>query len=136
MLVLVKLQALLKLTLLNGCFSRFLNCKNGTKSQKRSHIRNNFEYTYIFKMQSFSPTYPLQYRYKYVLDFTRYTVICFRNFKYSFCIFRSNSNFEKQTLCEMCPNTDFFLVRIFPYSVKIRENTDQKKLLIWTFFAQ
>ena len=29
---------LLKVTLLHGCFSRFLNCTNGTKSWKASHI--------------------------------------------------------------------------------------------------
>ena len=29
----------LKVTLLHGCFSRFLNCTNGTKSHKVSHIR-------------------------------------------------------------------------------------------------
>ena len=29
---------LLKLTLLHGCFSRFLNCANGTKSQRASQI--------------------------------------------------------------------------------------------------
>ena len=44
------------------------------------------------------------------------------------------------------PNTDFFLVRIFmhsdwiqsisPHSVRMRENTDQKKLHIWTLFKQ
>ena len=42
-LLLVKLHAksfttLLKVTLLHGCFSRFLNCTNGTKSRKTSHI--------------------------------------------------------------------------------------------------
>ena len=31
-----------------------------------------------------------------------------------------------------CPNTEFFLVLIFLYSDWIRENTDQKKLRIWT----
>ena len=31
-----------------------------------------------------------------------------------------------------CPNTEFFLVRIFLYSVRIQENKDQKKLRIWT----
>ena len=53
------------------------------------------------------------------------------------------------SLCEKCPNTEFFLVRISrirteygeirsisPYSVQMRENTDQKKLLIWTLFRQ
>ena len=41
-LLLVKLQAkfltLLKLKLLHGCFSRFLNWANGTKSRKASHL--------------------------------------------------------------------------------------------------
>ena len=36
------------------------------------------------------------------------------------------------SLGEKCPNTEFFLVRIFPYSVRIRKNTDQKKLRNWT----
>ena len=29
---------MLKVTLLHGCFSRFLNCTNGAKSQKASHM--------------------------------------------------------------------------------------------------
>ena len=29
---------LLKVTLLHGCFSHFLNCTNGTKSYKASHM--------------------------------------------------------------------------------------------------
>ena len=33
-------------------------------------------------------------------------------------------------LIEKSPNTDFFLVRIFLYSVQIQENTNQKKLHI------
>ena len=42
-LILVKLQAwayatLLKLTLLHGCFSRFLNCTDGTKSRNAPHM--------------------------------------------------------------------------------------------------
>ena len=53
------------------------------------------------------------------------------------------------TLCEKCPNTEFFLVvfsciwteygdllRKSPYSVQIQENTDHKKLRIWTLFTQ
>ena len=32
------LKTLLKLTLLHGCFSRFLNCTIGTKSLNASHI--------------------------------------------------------------------------------------------------
>ena len=31
---------LVKVTLLRGCFSRFLNCTNGTKSRNASHMRN------------------------------------------------------------------------------------------------
>ena len=61
----------------------------------------------------------------------------------------------KCTLREKCPNTKVFLVRIFPYSdwilrfteifiilckspysVWIQENTNQKKLRIWTIFTQ
>ena len=37
---------------------------------------------------------------------------------------------------EKCPNTDFFLVRIFRYSVRIWENTDQKKLCICALFTK
>ena len=38
-LILVKLQAtLLKLTLLHGCFSGFLNCINDTKSRNALHM--------------------------------------------------------------------------------------------------
>ena len=50
-------------------------------------------------------------------------------------------------LCEICPNTEFFLffsriwieyliLRISPYSVRIGENTDQKKLRIWILSTQ
>ena len=40
------------------------------------------------------------------------------------------------SLRKKCPNTKFFLFRIFPYSVRMRENTDQKKLRIRTLFKQ
>ena len=40
------------------------------------------------------------------------------------------------TLREKCPNTESFLLCKSPYSVRIRENTDQKKLRIWTLFTQ
>ena len=49
----------------------------------------------------------------------------------------------------MCPNTSFFwsvfsriwteygeILRISPYSVQMRGNTDQKELRIWTLFTQ
>ena len=44
--------------------------------------------------------------------------------------------FHGWSLCEKCPNTEFILVRIFPYSVRQRENTNQRKLRIWTLFTQ
>ena len=34
--------------------------------------------------------------------------------------------FFNSALLEECPNTELFLVRIFPYSDRMRENTDQK----------
>ena len=56
---------------------------------------------------------------------------------------------RSHSLCKECPNMMFFLSvfsRIWteygnlgsksPYSVQIRENTDQKKLRIWTLFTQ
>ena len=41
-----------------------------------------------------------------------------------------------QTLHEKYPNTEFFLVCIFLCLDWIQENTDQKKLRIWTLFKQ
>ena len=43
---------------------------------------------------------------------------------------------ELPSLREKCPNTEFSLVRIFPYSFRIRKSTDQKKVRIWTLFTQ
>ena len=40
------------------------------------------------------------------------------------------------TLREKFLNTEFFLVRIFLYSVRMQENTDQKKIRILTLFTQ
>ena len=40
---------LLKLTLLHGCFSRFLNCTNVTKSRIASHIVKAFNCLKIIK---------------------------------------------------------------------------------------
>ena len=40
------------------------------------------------------------------------------------------------TLHEKCPNMEFFLFRIFLYSVRIQENTDLRKLRIWKLFTQ
>ena len=49
-------------------------------------------------------------------------------------LFTSYRNLDCLSLRKTCPNTEFFLVRIFPYSGRIRENTDQKKLRIWILF--
>ena len=41
-------------------------------------------------------------------------------------------------LCEKCSNREFFLVRIFPYSVQMRGDTDQEKRRIhalWVFLS-
>ena len=47
------------------------------------------------------------------------------------------SHYFQQTLHEKCPNTESFLVLSpsFPYSVRMRENTGQKLLRIWTLYA-
>ena len=39
------------------------------------------------------------------------------------------------SLREKCSNTEFFLVHIFPHLDWMRENTDQRKLRIWTLHA-
>ena len=60
------------------------------------------------------------------------------------------TSFTKELLREKCPNTELFLVRIFPhlgwirtrnysvspYSAQMWGNTDQKWLRIWTVFTQ
>ena len=47
---------------------------------------------------------------------------------------------NRYILCKMlrekCQYTEFFLVRIFPYSGWKRENTDQKNLHIWALVTQ
>ena len=74
-------------------------------------------------------------------------------FDWSFKQFSIRFQFQgfwcKSSLREKCPNTEYFLLRIFciwteygglrsksPYSVRIQENTEQKKLRIWTIFTQ
>ena len=44
----VEPATLLKVTLLHGCFSRFLNCTNGTKSYKASHMFHEFLRLYLY----------------------------------------------------------------------------------------
>ena len=61
----LKSARLLKVTVVHGCFSRFLNCTNGTKSHKTSHIRwlyltyfsLKFPFVSIFSSASFSKAY-------------------------------------------------------------------------------
>ena len=43
---------------------------------------------------------------------------------------------RNSSLREKCPNTEIFLVGIFLYFPVIQENTDQKKLRIWTLSTQ
>ena len=45
----------------------------------------------------------------------------------------SCTDFEKVSECE---KSEIFLVRIFLYSARMQENTDQKKLRILTIFTQ
>ena len=56
-------QALLKVTLLYGCFSSFLNCTNGTKSHKTSHI------FYVNNWDSFSGIHVLISVMKFSADY-------------------------------------------------------------------
>ena len=59
------------------------------------------------------------------------------NYIIFYLIFRILNNTQSAlALHEKCPKTEFFLVRIFLYSVLIQENTDQKKLRLWTLFTQ
>ena len=100
---------------------------------------------------------PANYMLYYFWSSTRSSINCVRywrrwwgwnfiNLKVTFCFFGVGYK-----LRENCSNTDVFLVRIFrhsnwvpvwisglsisPYSVRMRENTDQKRLRIWTLFT-
>ena len=44
-----KVASWLKVTLLYGCFSRFLNCANGTKLRKASHLTVTFIYPFTLR---------------------------------------------------------------------------------------
>ena len=61
----------------------------------------------------------------------------------------AKKSLSNNTRTNLCPNTDFFwclfsrtrteygeILRISPYSVQMRENTDQKKLRVWKHFTQ
>ena len=47
-----------------------------------------------------------------------------------------NPKFLFQSLREKYPRTEFFLVRIFMYSVRLQQDNDRKKPRIWTLFMQ
>ena len=49
----LQLATLLKLTLLHGCFLRFLNCTNGTKSRNALHFTNKTKHLNL-KMEKIS----------------------------------------------------------------------------------
>ena len=70
--------------------------------------------------------------------FLYFPVFAFKSFLFHFATSLLNKiHFSTLALREKCPNTELFLVRIFPYSVQIPENTDQKKFRIWRlFFSQ
>ena len=54
-------------------------------------------------------------------------------FRRSLCNFHSIISTAKRSFREKCPNTEFLLVRIFPYSVQMRENRDQKNSVFGQF---
>ena len=73
-------------------------------------------------------------------------------YKHEHCFYKHEHIIEKDwelPLREKCPNRVFFcsvfshigteygeLIRKSPYSVRIWENTDKKKLRIWTLFSE
>ena len=71
---------------------------------------------------------------KKILAFLREVTVVYICHNFS-CKLDSHS-MRTNALHENCPNTEFFLVPIFPYSVRMRKNRDQKKLLTWTIFTQ
>ena len=127
-----------------GVFHVFLNCANGTTSPHYlvyAKILN----TRIFSRcnPSHSSTYPPQHRRQYVLNFTMYHVICLRNFKYIFCIFRSNPNFEKQNskICHYCFSSFMHFCRLYLFLFFQRKNETRnvvilRKYLIFFLKAQ
>ena len=66
----------------------------------------------------------------YYQSITRFFLHMFRR---SLCNFHSIISTAKKSLREKCPNTEFLLVRIFPYSVQMRENRDQKNSVFRQF---
>ena len=71
-----------------------------------------------------------------VIDAALLSSLCFYCWRFKYNQKLPYSQVIAKSLCKKCANTEIFLVRIFPYSVQIRKNTDQKKLHIWTLFSQ
>ena len=63
-------------------------------------------------------------------------LLYYKTYGLSICLFLVVKSKGSNSLREKCPNTEFFLVRILLYLEKIQENTDQKKLRIWTLFTK
>ena len=72
-----------------------------------------------------------------ILNFETF-VICIMLVEYHIYInirFENNAkniHVKEIAMREKCPNTQFFLVRIFLYSVRIQKSADQKRTRIWT----
>ena len=93
-----------------------------------------YEYLEIFK-NTFSEKHMQTAAFAYVIFYAKFQIFLhFPNALYSsFLVDRLLLN--SLSLREKCPDTKFFLVRIFLYSGQIHGNTDQKKLRIWTLFT-
>ena len=59
------------------------------------------------------------------MTLTLSAILCLKSFLFLICA-ADKMIYELHTLREKCPNTEFFLVRIFLYLDWIQENTDQK----------
>ena len=78
-------------------------------------------------------TYGLLWKNRIFISIRKLQTLTFLYIKDDYLIINSAHG----TLCDIYPNTEYFLVGIFPHSDWIRResNTDQKKLRIWTIFT-
>ena len=118
-------------------------------------LKRWYEKTIYLEQQHFLPHFRLHYYY-YYFNITATLNVRWQNTSLTSAIFVLHQNllltifwmikgvafwytsertFLKYWLCEKWPNTEFFLVLVFPYSDWIGEIKDQKKL-IWTLFKQ
>ena len=84
----VKPATLLKATLLHGCFLRFLNCTNGTKSHKASHFKIHTKGIWKYKVTitCVRKVHTLELQLK---RYVRYNYILFECARITFCIIKS-----------------------------------------------